>query len=71
MSDDQYFADVKWTIEDVLSLAEELGYKVNEQQAWRWISRNEKHIRDRLIELGWGVMETLMSLDHPDGSDQK
>lgn len=71
MADAQYFADVKWTVEDVVDLAADLGYQIDEKQAKDWLNRNEKYIRDRLTELGWDVMETFMSMDHPDGSDQK
>jgi hypothetical protein len=69
---DEYFAEVRWTSEDVRCLAEDLHYgDITDEQAKQWLNRNAKHIRDRLTELGWGVMETLMSLDHPDGSGQK
>jgi hypothetical protein len=57
MNEDKYYATVRWTVEDVLTLRTTW----TEEQAEEWLSSNEKHIQSRLIELGWEVMESLMS----------
>jgi len=31
-----------------------------------WLGDNERHISDRLIELGWEVMDTLLSMENDD-----
>lgn len=53
------FASLSWTAADVQSLAAGLS----DEQAADWLSSNERHLRDRLCELGWGVMESLLSAD--------
>jgi hypothetical protein len=56
MNEDKYYATVRWTVEDVLTLRTTW----TEEQAEEWLSSNEKYIESRLIELGWDVMESLM-----------
>jgi hypothetical protein len=58
MSLNQY-AELSWCAEDVQTLRPDL----TEIEAENFLSRNEKHLRDRLCELGWGVMETLLAMD--------
>jgi hypothetical protein len=58
MSGDKY-AEVVWTTEDVLALRPDMTI----EEAEEWLQTNEKHLRDRLIELGWDVMETLLAFD--------
>jgi hypothetical protein len=58
MTQDKY-AEVVWTPEDVTSLRPDMTI----EQAEEWLQSNEKHLRDRLIELGWDVMETLLAFD--------
>lgn len=53
------FANVAWTPEDIETLRED--WTLDECEAF--LSRNEKHIRDRLIELGWNVIETLIEME--------
>lgn len=50
------WAKVEWTAEDILSLRPEW----TEEQAEHFLSLNEKHIQNRLVELGWDVIETLL-----------
>lgn len=50
------FATVSWTVEDVLEIRPEW----TPEQAKTWLEDNQKSMRDRLIELGWQVMENLM-----------
>jgi hypothetical protein len=53
------FATISWTAGDVQSLRGDL----TDEQAEAFLSRNEKHLRDRLIEIGWEVMEHLLVED--------
>jgi len=53
------FASLAWTANDVQTLAGDL----TDEQAEEWLSNNQNHLRDRLCELGWGVMESLLSAD--------
>jgi hypothetical protein len=50
------YASLSWSPGDVQTLA-----KLSDEEAEEWLSKNEKHLRDRLCELGWGVMESLLS----------
>ena len=58
MTQDKY-AEVVWTTEDVLTLRPDMTI----EEAEEWLQINEKHLRDRLIELGWDVMESLLAFD--------
>lgn len=59
MVDKVNYADLAWTIEDVQSL-----FDVTDAEARDFLVRNQKHIRDRLVEHGWTVIETLGSMDN-------
>lgn len=49
-------AAVTWHAEDVQTLKPNLSLeKCNE-----WLEDNERHISDRLIELGWEVIDALL-----------
>lgn len=68
--EDKLYATVGWTVGDVMSLTEvenieEGGWEpqITEEQAEQFLLNNEGHIRDRLIESGWTVLETLMQMD--------
>lgn len=50
------FADLAWTAADVQTLAT----KMTDEEAATWLANNEGHIRDRLVELGWDVIESLL-----------
>lgn len=49
-----YFARVVWTPEDVCSF-----FDIELEEAEVWLSRNEKYIRDGMVEHGWTIIETL------------
>jgi hypothetical protein len=51
------FAEVTWSIEDLKTLQEDW----TEEQLLEWMDLNEDHVRDRLIELGWEVIDTMIS----------
>lgn len=53
------FATVTWTAADVQTLAPSLS----DEKAADWLHDNQTHIQNRLIELGWDVIETLLTTD--------
>jgi len=57
----EYYAELKWHFSDVQTLID----GVSDEEAEAWLFRNAKHLRDRLCELGFEVMDTLLSLDPP------
>jgi len=67
MSTDTKYATVSWTMWDVLSLTEDPDNddqpKISELEAIDFLERNSKYIQDRIVELGWEVIETLMQMD--------
>lgn len=50
------YAKVVWNAADVQTLRPGWNFKKSED----WLRQNEKYIRDRLIELGWDVIEALL-----------
>jgi len=61
MAEKKHYAEIKWSIEDVRTMFA----GASDDELHDWFARNEKHLRDRLVELGWGVMDTLLSMDPP------
>jgi len=56
-----YYAVVRWQIEDVHQHREDMEWsKWTDEQAREWIIGNEGSIQDRMIEIGWEVIDTLM-----------
>ena len=56
-----FYAQLKWSIEDVRSLFD----GASDEELHDWFARNEKHLRDRLCELGHQVIDDLLSIDPP------
>lgn len=58
------YAKVVWRAEDVQSIKGDWSLEKCEE----WLEDNERHISDRLIELGWEVIDTLLTMekDHDD-----
>jgi hypothetical protein len=56
------YAKVVWRAEDVQSINGAWSLEKCEE----WLQDNERHISDRLIELGWDVMDTLLSMEGED-----
>ena len=54
------YAEVAWTVEDIQALRPEM----TDEQAAEWLEFNQKHIQNRLVELGWDVIEALLSYDN-------
>jgi hypothetical protein len=56
------YAKVVWRAEDVQALKKDWSLPRCEE----WLEDNERHISDRLIELGWDVMDTLLQMEDDD-----
>ena len=50
------YAEVKWRAEDIQSINNTWSLEKCEE----WLQDNERHISDRLIELGWEVIDVLV-----------
>lgn len=55
MSDRKY-ATVTWAAEDILTLRPDWNTEIAEE----FLDANERRIQDRLVELGWEVIESLL-----------
>lgn len=53
------YATVTWTAEDVQTLRATWSL----EQCEEFLQRNERRIQDRLVELGWEVIESLLDSD--------
>lgn len=62
---DTGYASVSWTADDVITAAEQRDIQITEAQAVEWLDRNGKQLRDRLVEVGWQVIDELMCADDP------
>ena len=64
-----YYAHVKWSVDDVLTIAPKWSQEVAEN----FLQVNESLLQDRMIELGWQIMEQLIPKEAKgldDGSEQ-
>ena len=52
------YAKVVWTTSDVQDL-----FDVREEQAAEFLNNNERKIQDRIVELGWDVIDDLGHMD--------
>lgn len=50
------YAKVVWTAEDIQTLRPDWTLERCEE----WLESNQRYIQDRLVELGWEVIETLL-----------
>lgn len=50
------YANVGWTVGDVQSLRPSM----TDEQAAEWLENNGKYVSERLVELGWEVLEALL-----------
>jgi len=62
MPDSEYYAETRWTVQDILGAAERAEIDMTPEQAREWLQRNAHVIQDRLVEVGWDVIDTLLSL---------
>lgn len=53
------YAEVSWCAEDIKGLRPNWSKK----RAEEFLANNENHLRDRMTELGWEVIETFLSMD--------
>ena len=53
------YAKVVWRAEDVKAIKSAWSLEKCEE----WLQDNDRHISDRLIELGWEVMDTLLQME--------
>lgn len=51
-----YYAKVEWAPEDVQTLRPDWSLERCED----WLHAHQKYVQDRLVELGWDVIETLL-----------
>jgi hypothetical protein len=69
------YAELSWCVEDIHTILTEQGRTATQEEMEQWFSRNERHLRDRLCELGWGVIDTLLAMDsvgkRDDGADEE
>ena len=56
------YAKVVWRAEDVKAIKGAWSLEKCEE----WLQDNDRHISDRLIELGWEVMDTLLQMEADD-----
>jgi hypothetical protein len=59
MSGTKNFATVTWTAEDVQTLRPAW----TTEQCEDFLADNDRRIQERMIEVGWGVIETLLEED--------
>ena len=59
------YAKVVWRAEDVKTIQKNWSLPRCEE----WLEGNERHISDRLIELGWEVLEVLVRQNDDDEED--
>jgi hypothetical protein len=58
MSENKRYAQVTWAVGDITSITD-----LTDKQAEEWLENNQKHIQNRLVELGWEVITDLLSYD--------
>lgn len=51
------FAKVVWQAGDIQALRPNW----TDEKAEKWLESNQRHLQDRLVELGWEVIEDLLA----------
>ena len=59
------YAKVVWTANDIFSLKPDW----TDEQAEEWLECNQKYIQERMVELGWEVIESLLPSDSGEKDD--
>lgn len=54
----EYFATVRWSVEDLQTLRPDW----DDEKCAKWLAQWESKIQDRITELGWEVIETLLNV---------
>tara|TARA_R110000803_G_scaffold27482_1_gene64219 strand:+ start:35 stop:316 length:282 start_codon:yes stop_codon:yes gene_type:complete len=52
----EWWAVVRWSIDDI----KKVKPKWTNQECHDFLQRNEKHMRDRMIETGWDIIDILI-----------
>lgn len=55
------YAEVTWRAEDVQSLSRCKNWSL--EKCEEWLQDNEEHIKDRLTELGWEVLDSFVMME--------
>lgn len=58
-----YYAEVRWTAQDVKTLRPKWSLSRCEE----FLARNEKYLEERLTELGWECLSTYIAMDEAEG----
>lgn len=61
------YANVGWTAGDIQTLAP----RMSDEEAEEWLNVNQTHIRDRITEVGWDIIGSLLAYDGIDTSDDE
>ena len=61
-----WYAEVKWSAADVQTLRP--SWTIEQCEAA--IARHEKHLQDRIIELGWDVLEWCLNWQPEEGENE-
>lgn len=56
---EKFFAEVRWSLEDVMDAAAEHGIGLTKQQAYNWWKQNEDWFRDCLTERGNEILADI------------
>lgn len=56
------YARIVWTVEDVRQVAQECGYCLTDEQAEEFLATNERRLQDRLVKLGYEVLQYLFDM---------
>jgi len=59
------YGGLSWTAADLQTLAPRMTL----EQAEEWFAASEEKLRDRLVEKGWEVLETMLAYDGVDTRD--
>lgn len=60
------YARIVWTVEDAKQVAQECGYCLTDEQAEEFLATNERRLQDRLVELGYEVLQSLFDMEDKD-----
>jgi hypothetical protein len=54
------YANVEWTVDDVIENCQELGIKITKDTAKKVLARTERDIVDAMVQGGWQVIEDAL-----------
>ena len=57
-----WYAMARWHADDIKQHAKmRFDLDITDEQAEEWLSMHESNIADRMVEMGWDVIDSLMS----------